>query len=120
MEVNGNEEQQLIEVARRLKVRAEDLAAAAVQDLLAEAEEDFQSAAARVLKKNRGLYCRHSAVPSISCSEERQKPARRTGTTNTPELTESDTTRGNAGYHRWQRFASGLADDPRKTPVPAQ
>lgn len=56
VEVNGNQERQLTEIARRLNVRPEDLAAAAVQDLLAQAEEDFQDAAGRVLKKNRELY----------------------------------------------------------------
>lgn len=60
VEVNGNQERQLTEVAKLLNVRPEDLAAAAVQDLLAQAEEDFQDAAGRVLKKNRELYRRLS------------------------------------------------------------
>ena len=58
VEVNGNQERQLAEVARRLNVRPEDLATAVVQDLLAQAEEDFQDAAGRVLKKNREVYRR--------------------------------------------------------------
>jgi hypothetical protein len=39
-------------------VSAEDLAAAALRDLLAQREADFQTAAGRVLAKNRELYRR--------------------------------------------------------------
>ncbi len=60
VEVNGDQERQLKEVAKRLNVRPEDLATAAVQDLLAQAEADFQDAASRVLRKNRELYRRLS------------------------------------------------------------
>ena len=60
VEVNGNQERQLTEVAKRLNVRPEDLAAAAVQDLLAQAEKDLREAASRVLRKNRELYRRLS------------------------------------------------------------
>jgi uncharacterized protein YdbL (DUF1318 family) len=60
VEVNGNQERQLTEIAKRLNVRPEDLASAAVQDLLAQAEGDFQEAAGRVLKKNHELYRRLS------------------------------------------------------------
>ncbi|MDF1501821.1 hypothetical protein [Roseisolibacter sp. H3M3-2] len=45
-------------VAAHLKVRAEDLATAALRDLLAQREADFQAAAARVLAKNQELYRR--------------------------------------------------------------
>jgi len=44
--------------AERLGLTPEDLARAAVADLLASAAEDFKTAAARVLKKNEELYRR--------------------------------------------------------------
>jgi hypothetical protein len=49
---------QLAEEARRLNVRIEELATAALQDLLAQREADFRDAATRVLEKNRELYRR--------------------------------------------------------------
>ncbi len=58
VEVNGAQERQLNDAARKLNVRPEELASAAVQDLLAQAEADFQKAADRVVKKNRELYRR--------------------------------------------------------------
>lgn len=60
VEITGTREQQLAKVARRLKVRPEELAAAAVEDLLAQPEVDFHKAAQRVLEKNRELYRRLS------------------------------------------------------------
>ncbi|MEX1051600.1 MAG: hypothetical protein WEC54_08600 [Gemmatimonadales bacterium] len=51
-------ERRLAEVARRLNVPAQELAAAAVGDLLAQSLPDFEAAAARVLEKNRELYRR--------------------------------------------------------------
>jgi predicted transcriptional regulator len=51
-------ERRLSETARRLNVRVEDLAAAAVRDLVAPLDEDFKMAAQRVLEKNRDLYRR--------------------------------------------------------------
>ena len=51
-------EAQLAAVAARLNVRADDLAAAALRDLLAQREADFQAAAGRVLEKNQKLYRR--------------------------------------------------------------
>ena len=51
-------EAQLAAVAARLNVSAEDLAAAALRDLLAQREADFAAAADRVLAKNRELYRR--------------------------------------------------------------
>jgi len=51
-------ERRLAEMATRLNVRVEDLAEAAVRDLVALPGEDFEAAAQRVLKKNRGLYRR--------------------------------------------------------------
>ena len=44
--------------AERLGLTPEELARAAVADLLASADEDFEAAAARVLKKNEELYRR--------------------------------------------------------------
>jgi len=44
--------------AERLGLAPEDLARAAVADLLASADADFQAAAERVLKKNEELYRR--------------------------------------------------------------
>ena len=51
-------EAQLAAVAARLNVSAEDLAAAALRDLLTAREADFEAAADRVLVKNRELYRR--------------------------------------------------------------
>ena len=44
--------------AARLGLAPEDLARAAIADLLASVGEDFEAAAARVLKKNEELYRR--------------------------------------------------------------
>jgi hypothetical protein len=44
--------------AERLGLTPEELARAAVADLLASVGEDFEAAAARVLKKNEDLYRR--------------------------------------------------------------
>lgn len=51
-------ERRLAEAAKRLNVRIEDLAAAAVRDLVEPSGEDFETAAQRVLEKNRDLYRR--------------------------------------------------------------
>ena len=58
VEVTGDQERQLADVARRLNVPADQLAAALVRDLLSQREVDFSEAAARVLEKNRELYQR--------------------------------------------------------------
>jgi len=58
VEVTEAEKAKLAEVARRLNVSAEDLAAAAVEDLLGQRDADFERAATRVLEKNRELYRR--------------------------------------------------------------
>lgn len=50
----------LEETARRLRIPVEELAAAAVRDLLAQPEPDFEAVASRVLEKNRELYDRLS------------------------------------------------------------
>lgn len=60
VEVNGVQETRLEDIARRLNVRVEDLASAAVHDLLARQDDDFLKAASRVLKKNQELYRRLS------------------------------------------------------------
>ena len=58
VEVTETEKQKLNEEARRLNVSAEELAAAAVHDLLGQRDADFERAATRVLEKNRELYRR--------------------------------------------------------------
>jgi hypothetical protein len=58
VELTSALEAQLTAVAARLNVSAEELAAAALRDLVAAREADFQAAAARVLEKNRELYRR--------------------------------------------------------------
>jgi hypothetical protein len=52
--------EQLRLAAERLGLTPEDLARAAIADLLASPGEDFEAAAARVLKKNEELYRRLS------------------------------------------------------------
>jgi hypothetical protein len=58
VEITGTQENQLAEAARRLNVPPEELALAAVRDLLAQKEADFERAASRVLEKNKELYRR--------------------------------------------------------------
>ncbi len=58
VEVPDAQGKQLQEVADRLKVKAEQLLSAALSDLLANAEADFERAATRVVEKNRELYKR--------------------------------------------------------------
>jgi cell division protein ZapA (FtsZ GTPase activity inhibitor) len=58
VEVTGDQERQLADVARRLNIPVDQLAAALVRDLLSQREADFSEAAARVLEKNRELYQR--------------------------------------------------------------
>jgi len=58
VEVTGPAERQLAEVARRLNVSPDELAAAAVRDLVAGADEEFTRVAERILEKNRELYRR--------------------------------------------------------------
>jgi predicted transcriptional regulator len=60
LHISDTQEEKLAEVARRLNVRPEELATAAVEDFLARAEADFQAAANRVLEKNQELYRRLS------------------------------------------------------------
>ena len=58
VEVSAAEEAKLIAEARRLNVSVEELAAAAVHDLLNRSDAEFERAAERVLEKNRELYRR--------------------------------------------------------------
>ena len=51
-------ERRLAEIAKRLNVPVQDLASAAVRDLISQPSEDFERAAQRVLEKNRELYRR--------------------------------------------------------------
>ncbi len=51
-------ERRLAEAASRLNVPVQDLAAAAIRDLLTQPAADFEAAASRVLEKNRELYRR--------------------------------------------------------------
>jgi predicted transcriptional regulator len=58
LELPRDTEKRLAEIAKRLNVPLNDLAAAAVRDLLAQPSEDFDAVARRVLEKNRELYRR--------------------------------------------------------------
>ncbi|MCI0437692.1 MAG: DNA-binding protein [Chloroflexi bacterium] len=60
VEMTDEQQRRLSEEAKRLNVAVEELAGAAVRDLLAEPEGAFQQAAKRVLEKNRELYRRLS------------------------------------------------------------
>ena len=51
-------ERRLAEVAKRLNVPLNDLASAAVRDLVAQPAQDFEAVTKRVLDKNRELYRR--------------------------------------------------------------
>ena len=51
-------ERRLAEVAKRLNVSLNDLASAAVRDLVAQPAPDFEAVAQRILEKNRELYGR--------------------------------------------------------------
>lgn len=58
LELDDQQAQRLEEAARRLNVSVNDLAKAAINDLLAKPESDFERAANHVLKKNAELYRR--------------------------------------------------------------
>jgi hypothetical protein len=58
LKLPADAERRLTETAQRLQVPVQDLAAAAVRDLLTQPAPDFEAAAARVLAKNRELYRR--------------------------------------------------------------
>ena len=58
IELPPAQEQQLRARAERLGLTPEDLARAAICDLLATPDEEFQAVSARVLAKNKELYKR--------------------------------------------------------------
>ena len=58
LELDERQIQRLQTIANRLNVSVSELAKAAINDLLAKPESDFELAAARVLKKNAELYKR--------------------------------------------------------------
>jgi hypothetical protein len=58
IELNTAQVESLRAIAASLGVNAEELAQAAVADLVSPNTDDFESAAARVLEKNRELYRR--------------------------------------------------------------
>ena len=58
LELDEQQTRRLQETARKLNVSVSDLAKAAINDLLAKPDSDFEQAAARVLKKNAELYRR--------------------------------------------------------------
>ena len=58
IELSPAQAERLRQEAERLKVTPEELARAALSDLLAEPDESFKIAAERVLRKNAELYRR--------------------------------------------------------------
>ncbi len=58
LDLDEQQTQRLQDVAHRLNVSVNDLAKAAINDLLARPESDFEQAAVRVLRKNAELYRR--------------------------------------------------------------
>jgi len=54
--VNAAQSERLQKIAASLGVDVQELAEAAVTDLVSAGAEDFESAASRVLQKNRELY----------------------------------------------------------------
>jgi predicted transcriptional regulator len=58
IELSPADAERLRQVAQRLGLAPEDLARAAIADLLATRDEDFKVAAERVLRKNEELYRR--------------------------------------------------------------
>lgn len=58
LQLPDDAERRLAEAAKRLNVPVQELAAAAVRDLLTQPPPDFETAATRVLQKNHELYRR--------------------------------------------------------------
>lgn len=58
LNLSAEAERRLAEVAQRLNIPLNELAAAALQELLAQPAEDFERVAHRLLEKNRDLYRR--------------------------------------------------------------
>lgn len=59
-ELRDDFERRLAEAAERLNVSVQELAAAAVRDLLMQPGPDLDAAVSRVLEKNRELYRRRA------------------------------------------------------------
>ena len=60
IELSPAESKQLEDIATMMGVPVEELATAAISDLVHANSEDFESAASRILEKNRELYKRLS------------------------------------------------------------
>ena len=60
LDLTESQNEKLDSTAKRLGVRPEELAKAALNDLLDKPQEDFESAAQRVFAKNKELYKRLS------------------------------------------------------------
>lgn len=58
LNLSAEAERRLAEVAKRLNVPLNELAAAALQELLTQPADDFERVAQRILEKNRDLYRR--------------------------------------------------------------
>ena len=58
LELDDQQARRLQEAASRLNVSVNDLAIAAINDLLAKPDRDFERAVTRVLEKNTELYKR--------------------------------------------------------------
>ena len=56
VQLTPEQEATLKELAEQLRIRPEDLAGAAVRDLLAQRDEDFLRIAKQVVEENRELY----------------------------------------------------------------
>ncbi len=56
IELSEAQQRRLAEIAGRLNVPAESLAEAAVRELVAQPEADFDRVASKILEKNRELY----------------------------------------------------------------
>ncbi|MBL4885136.1 MAG: hypothetical protein JKY95_11455 [Planctomycetaceae bacterium] len=60
LDLDNQQVLQLRATAQRLNVSVDELAKTAINDLLAKPDDEFEQAAARVLKKNEELYRRLS------------------------------------------------------------
>ena len=60
LQLDEEQSQRLVEFAREMHVDPSELAKAAIHDLIARPDDEFERAAKRVLDKNRELYRRLS------------------------------------------------------------
>jgi hypothetical protein len=60
VEITPGQKQQLEEMARQFGIAAEQLASAALQDLLTHDQAEFEAIVSHILQKNRELYKRLS------------------------------------------------------------